>query len=241
MIRARHTCGLTLPLVEWDAIAITSRTQLGPTSFPMRNCPECKSTISMASLAYAGTEHVEEALDRIEATTRFVFIADEVLPINTDREITAAKEALYECEIDSTEVYLGTPDVLRARVFVTIPYTHTDSDNFSRSKHCIIQARDAKHAIELISAKGGGLIDDECWWSKEANESGDSVEASDNGYFYKMWPCDCGDVGCHDEDTDHESQTEAVQLHFSEAREHSTREAAVAANGSEPVVEYLET
>ena len=133
-------------------------------------------------------------------------------------------------------------NLLVARQFVAIPYTKTYADDHGETTYCLFYARDAKHAIELISSRGGSTMNDACWWSKEANKLGDTAERSDANCHYMMWSCDCGDDGCNDEKRPHDSQTETIIFGFDAAVCYPTRDAAVQANNDrEPAVEYLET
>jgi hypothetical protein len=179
---------------------------------------------------------------------RFVLINESVYWVDTERDIANAKDDMVEDGVEVTLIHRtdgmceSKCEFLIARQFVVLPYTKTYADDHSESTYAIVRARDVEHAIELVTCRGGGLIDDECWWSKAANASGDSVERSDATCFYLMWPCDCGDAGCRDENSDHNSQTETIIFNLNDVTAYPTRDAAVAANNDrEPAVEYLDT
>ena len=183
-------------------------------------------------------------LRRDGGVVSFIVVNDVVIHFRADneREINDAKEELANNGEASSAIHDPCGGTLVARVFVAIPYVKTYSDDHGEGTYAIVRARDVEHATDLVAAKGGGLIDDEAWWSKEANEKGDTAEGAGDGCFYLMWSCDCGDEGCRDENSDHESQTETIVFRFDEAVAYPTREDAVAANDDrEPAVEYLET
>lgn len=123
----------------------------------------------------------------------------------------------------STEDARFTGEKLTARRFYVVPFTRIDSDNCSHALKVLIRARSIEHAHELVASRHGGAEDDD-FWSDEANESGDTAEGCGDDAFYKSWCCDCGEAGCEDEG--HEVQTEHVQFHFREAKEHGTQLAA---------------
>lgn len=175
---------------------------------------------------------------------KFVLINERVYWVDSERDIARAQDDMAEEQIEKTPIHSidGLCDDLEflvARQFVAIPYVRTDSEDCSHTTYAIVRARDVKHAVKLVSERGG-LIDNEAWWSKAANKSGDTVERAGDGCFYLMWPCDCGDTGC--EYGEHDSQTETIVFGFDAAVAGPDREFAVYLNnGREPAVEYLET
>lgn len=125
----------------------------------------------------------------------------------------------------STEDARYTGENLVARKFYVVPFTRIDSDNCGHALKVLIRARSVEHAHELVAGRHSGAEDD-AFWSKEANECGDTPEGCGDDAFYKMWSCDCGEAVCMDGSVEHDSQTEHVQFHFREAKEHGTQLAA---------------
>lgn len=185
------------------------------------------------------------------APRKFVILNGEQYFLMSDREIAIAQDVMAEdgikkAPIHSTDGLCDDLDVLYARQFVSLPYTKTYADDHSESTYAIVRARDIKHAIELVTCRGGGLIDDECWWSKAANGSGDSVERADASCFYMMWSCDCGASDCRGPEDGtgvaHNSKTETITFRFDDAATGPNRDFCVYLhNGRKPAVEYLET
>ncbi len=184
----------------------------------------------------------------------FVVIDGDIWETNDKRQVVDAQDAAAECGTDVLAQFDDTDSEvdddfnpvsarlvgpLVARVYVVVPFTRTRADDWSDQCSVIVRARDTKHAHELVADKNSGAEDDD-FWSKEANESGDTPEFCDDDAFYKCWPCDCGDDGCHDDDSDHETQTEMVAFHFSDAKEFATvTEARESPDWRAKVVEFL--
>lgn len=99
--------------------------------------------------------------------------------------------------------------------FYVIPFSVTTEDEHGWSHVAIFGACDRKTA----QGKHFGSFEDyvadgseDIWGSRIIRDyDGSSFEVSDRGYVYNSRPCDCGDDGCFDEDSNHDSQTVCAQ------------------------------